>query len=55
MDNGFDPLDPDNASENPDGDKMAHSGDLYHDQVYRAGVQNMEPGETGFDPRTIPL
>ncbi len=55
LDKGLDPLStdsPNGASHNPDGDKMAHQGDLYHDLLYRSGAPFMEAGETMFDPRT---
>jgi len=52
LDNGLNPLDPADWDDNPDGDQMAADEGLYHDEVYRRGVPNMEPGETAFDPRT---
>ena len=52
LDNDLNPLNPDDYDDNPDGDRMAYDGTYYHDLVYRRGVQNLEAGETGFDPRT---
>jgi hypothetical protein len=47
-----DPLDPDNATENPDEDYMAFDGTNYHYAVYLSGAPTMEPGDTAFHPQT---